>query len=70
MQLLNRLDITEDGKNELIQALKMRLSGNTFLVGMYIGPQTSGEIFKESMTNIKGGKEERTIITGDLTADI
>lgn len=56
VQLLKLLKIAEDGKIELIKAVKMTLNGNTCIVGMSIGSQTSGKRLEEAMTNIK---EER-----------
>lgn len=65
---MKRMELATDGKKELIHAVKFMLSDNTCLAGMYIEPQMNWKSTKEALTTLKGGTEERTIITGDLNS--
>lgn len=41
-----------DNKNELIQAIKVKLDLKTFLVGIYVGPNTSGKNLDEILNRL------------------
>lgn len=47
-----KISVGSDDKNELIQAVKLRLNQDTCLVAIYTGPQTSGKNMKNALTNL------------------
>lgn len=66
--LQERISLVSDDKNELIQAVKIKLDHKTCLVGMYVGPHTSGLKLERILTKMVGDNKHRVVITGDINA--
>lgn len=66
--LLKIIAIFEEDNNGLTQAIKVKVDQNIGMVGIYVGPQTSGKKMGDVISNMYRGEESRLILVGDINA--
>lgn len=66
--LATKLTVTEQRNKELVQAVQVKINGNTSVTSVYVGPQTSGRTTETRVDRIIDGDGERPIIVGELNA--